>query len=29
MRMNTNDFTIRHVGVTNHDDEQKMLKSMG
>lgn len=29
MRMNTNDFTIRHVGVTNHDDEQKMLKSIG
>lgn len=29
MRMNTNDFTIRHVGVTNHEDEQKMLKSIG
>ncbi|MBR8766377.1 aminomethyl-transferring glycine dehydrogenase [Porphyromonas levii] len=27
--MNTNDFTIRHVGVTSHEDEQKMLKSIG
>ncbi|MDD7437751.1 MAG: glycine dehydrogenase (aminomethyl-transferring), partial [Bacteroidales bacterium] len=27
--MNTNDFTIRHVGITTHEDEQKMLKSIG
>ena len=27
--MNTNDFTIRHVGVTTPEDEQKMLKSIG
>lgn len=27
--MNTNDFTIRHVGVSSKDDEQTMLKSMG
>lgn len=27
--MNTNDFTIRHVGVTSHEDEQKMLQSIG
>lgn len=27
--MNTNDFTLRHVGVTSQDDEQKMLKSIG
>lgn len=27
--MNTNDFTIRHVGVNAHDDEAKMLQSIG
>lgn len=27
--MNTNDFTLRHVGITSHDDEQMMLKSIG
>lgn len=27
--MNTNDFSIRHVGINSHEDEQKMLKSIG
>lgn len=27
--MNTNDFTIRHVGVSDPKDEQKMLSSIG
>lgn len=27
--MNTNDFIIRHVGVTSPDDEKKMLDSIG
>ncbi len=27
--MNTNDFTIRHVGVSKPEDEQKMLRTIG
>lgn len=27
--MNTNDFTLRHVGITKPEDEAKMLRSIG